>query len=654
MPWNINLPTANHYDLNSEGLDGLIREVADQPIVAIDTETTGLITWKDVPLFWSLAWGEKRVCMPIETLHAFKHVFEDENKAWVFANAKFDMHMLANVGTNFKGKIYDTAVMHSLIYEESPHNLKDMANSLLGWRWSDFFDTFKPQHVDDGTPKGRKETIGEMLLRVYREDRQKLVEYASNDAYGTLKVFEKLDKELHDEVIHSLYPDIYANMADIFYKTEAPFTKVLYTCERNGIKVDIAHLKSIEVPVRKEIERIEREIVSLAGRVLNPNSPLQLRQYFFEELKLKPLNISKGGKTGVRNPSCDKAFIDHYADEVPMAALIQEHRDLAKLLGTYVEGLQEHADANGRIHTHFNQSTARTGRLSSSEPNLQNIKRAEEDKFHLRKAFICEPGYSLIVVDYEQLEMRLLAAAAGEQKMIDIFMKNWDIHMGNAALVFGDKYQITYEDIEQAKKTDKKIKNGDLPASALTDKMKDCLFARQAAKSVGFGLNYGMKEKKLAKQIGVTIQEAKTMIEAYMDTYPTVASFYQEAIDETRKTGYAYTLLGRRRFLPEILSTREDERWAAERKAGNTAIQGTAADACRMAMLHCYYSGLDTQFGCRMLLQVHDELVFECPNEHVEAAKEIIRECMEHPFFTDLAVPLPCSMGHGPNWLEAK
>jgi len=655
MPWNVHLPDAEYYKLDDEKLDGIIREVCDEKEVALDTETTGLTVWKDVPLFWSLAWGNRRVCMPASTMPAFQKAFADSQKRWIFANAKYDLHMLANVGHFLTGKIIDTQVMHALIYEEQPHDLKSMALQVLGWRWNDFFDTFKPMWVTDWEGKnGRKETIGEMLLRFERTDLNKLVEYASNDAYGTLRIYRKLKEELERETIFGLYPNQYANMADIFFKVEMPFTRVLFNCERHGIKLDIPFLQSIEKPVREDLNKLERRINQLAGRPLNPNSPLQLREYFFNELKVRPVGLSKGGKSGVRNPSVDSTFLEYYKNDVEMAGLLLQHRDLSKLLGTYIEGLQERVDPKGRVHTRFNQDVARTGRLSSSDPNLQNIKSAEDDPYELRRAFVAEEGYELIVVDYEQLEMRLLAAAAMEPKMIGIFESGRDIHMGNAALVFGKMYGITYDDIQAAKKKDKKVKEGQIPPEAMLKKDHDCLFARRAAKAIGFGLNYGMKENKMAKDLGISPEEALEYINEYKATYPAVDQFYAEAIAETQQSGYAFTLLGRRRFLPEIHSLRADERWGAERKAVNNQIQGTAADACRLAMLHCHFSNLEGNYGCRMLLQVHDELIFECPKGHVDEVKEIIRDCMEHPFPTDLAVALPVSMGSGPNWLKAK
>lgn len=676
MPWNAHIAEAEWVTLEDEKLDGLIRQCQDQKIIGIDTETTGLVTWKDMPLFWSLSFEERRICMPASTLAAFRNVFEDPSRDWILANAKYDAHILANAGSNLKGRLIDVQVMHAMLYGEESHALKDMEQSVLGWRRAGFKDTFKQKAVGEDVDEDvmqhhvgydilmkaklaelgahPKETIGQVLLRTQRENLPKLVEYASSDAYYAVKLYDNLKLQLERAHVHSLYPDKYATLADIFFKTEVPFTRVLFNCERKGILLDVDHLKKIEEPIRRDMASIEKKIVSLAGRLINPRSAPQLREYFLKERKLTPLTMTKGGKTGVRLPSVDKGFLEHYSDTEPMAALILEHRELGLLISNYVEGLQERMDPWGRVHTRYNQDVARTGRLSSSDPNLQNIKRSEDDKYEIRKAFIAPSGRKLIVADYEQLEMRLLASAAMEPKMIDIFHQNRDIHMGNAEMVFGTKYGITYEDIVAAKKIDKKVKNGEFSTSAYTQKVKDCLYARQAVKEIGFGLNYGMKEKLLAKKIGCTVPEAVQLMNAYLGAYPAVTAFYDEAIRETEDTLYAFTLIGRRRFLPEIMSSRKDEQYQAQRQAGNTQIQGTAADVCRFGMLNCFYSGLEERFNCNMLMQVHDELIFEVPEETVGDAMDVIRDCMEHPFDTDLSVALTCSIGHGDNWMDAK
>lgn len=305
---------------------------------------------------------------------------------------------------------------------------------------------------------------------------------------------------------------------------------------------------------------------------------------------------------------------------------------------------------------------------------MQNWPKPENDEFFLRGAVICEPDEEMLVGDYEALEMRLLAAGAQEAKMIQIFLDGWDIHMGNASLMYG----IPYDDLIAAKKIDKEVKKelDEIATSNLAPLDRDaalakahakmtpyvlkCLTARGDAKTIGFGLNYGMKAGKLAGRLGCTKPEAQAKIDTYMATYPAVTRFYDESIEKARRTGYSFTLLGRRRFLPEIVSQSEMERWGAERQAVNTIIQGTAADAVKMAMVNIFESGLLEEFGAKMRSQIHDELIHTCPRSMVgdlegnKKAMSAIKEMMEHPFPTDLEVPLSVSIGHGVNWLNAK
>ncbi len=872
MAWNIRMPVGQWITESSPELEHLINEVTAAKELAIDTETTGLNVVNDFPLYWSLSWGENRFCLPASVLPFFSEAFHDEDKTWIFANAKFDMHMLANLGMEFAGRIADTAVMHALLYEEKPHSLEFMSKDVLGWTWKD--GGFRESV---GMQKG--ETAGDALRRLEQENPTKLIDYASNDAYGTFKVYQALKAQLEAAQTWS-FDNMFPTMGDIFFKIESPFTRVLWDCEREGIKVNRAYLSSIQGPLEIAIADIEKKMCHVAGRLVNPNSTPQMGKYYFEDLKLRPRMMTKGGKSGVRKPSIDDAFLEYYEAEVPMAKLHREYRELSKLCGTYVMGLQKRMDTHDRIHTRFNQDVARcmpagelvltsrgylpveqvrvgdqviahtgkprrvvecsthdpkpiyrvrlanglelrttgnhpyrvgdawvradaltpgdevithsepeqwrpiegwesfevsswgrvknsntgrvlalqpegqqgylkvslargddfrdfsvhclvlqafkeraevrhlngiawdntignlhdgqpedfvegagavfssspvvevlvevaettfgltveedgshvtagivthnTGRLSSSDPNLQNIPRPDEDRFKLRGAFIPSEGHTLIVADYEQLEMRLLAAASGEPKMIDIFARGWDIHMGNAAIVFGKKHGLTYEDVAEAKKVDKMVKSGKLPEAAMTDRVKLGLFLRQAAKSVGFGLNYGMKENKLARQIGVTVEEAKDLIDEYMRTYPAVQSFYADAIGRAEDTGYSFTIIGKRRFLPEILSQNQMDKWQAERQAVNNEIQGTAANVTQFAMINIHRENLKKRFGCRMLLQVHDEIVWDCPLETVEEVKPIIKERMEHPFHRDLPVHLAISMGTGPTWMDAK
>lgn len=892
--WNISVPTAEYYDhKDSERLASLIAEVSDQKEIAIDTETTGLVSWRDVPLYWSLAWGDKRVTLNVSILHYFSEVFKDSYKKWIFANAKYDAHILANVGVSIAGQLVDVQVMHALLYEERSHSLKDIADHILGWRWKDFQDTF-------GKISEKKGVTAESVIRkAERENFSLLVEYAANDAWGTLSAFRELKKQLEEAQTYSLYnklPPYIINLWDLFSKVEVPYTKVLWKTERHGIKVNLPYLEKTAPIVKRKIEQLEKDISKAAGTFINPNSPDQLQRLLFDTLGLKPIKHTKGGKSGVRKPSTDASVLEYYADEVPLAKMLLNHRELSKFYGTYVTGLHEVADPNGRIHTHFNQDVARTGRLSSSGPNMQNIPTVENDEWKIRGAFIAEPGNVLIAADYCispetriltsdlrwipaidipvgetligfdeelsrdtkyrrskviakkvltkpcycvtmsngvvlisshdhswavgggghswkrrnrswvrtdklevgdqishfcepwdvattrdagylagvldgegwvakagkvgfaqlpnaclqeserilkglplqyarrsrdadavqslefygdkgglralgilrpirllekseylwlgkrtwssatekilvtkieyvgqrsvvalqtssktfiaegflshncQLEMRLLAAAAGEKDMIEVFDKNWDIHMGNASLMFG----IPYEEISRATKVNKRVKAGELSPEDLTPRMMECLQARKAAKAIGFGLNYGMGAKKLANQLGCTVGEAKAKIDQYKATYPAVAQFYDEAIEETGETGFSFTLLGRRRNVPEILSPNPEERNRGERIAVNTQIQGSAADVVKMAQILCDKAGLEEKYSCLQLLQIHDELVFECPAEVAVEAKAEIKDFMEHPFITDLLVALTVDIGHGNSWMEAK
>jgi DNA polymerase-1 len=633
MVWNVRLPDAEYYTADDPRLAQIIAEVAAEPEVAIDTETTGLIVWKDMPLFFSLAWGNRRMCLPADALQRFKPVFDDPEKNWVLANAKYDQHILANAGCPLQGKLLDTQVMHALLYDEHPHGLDYMGKQLLGWQWKDMFDEWD---------KKKQPNVGDFILGLFARDPTRLTEYASNDAYGTYQIFLRLKHDLMNAVTYSLYPDRYRTMWDYFYKIEVPFTKVLWKCERNGTLIDVPYLANIAEKAGEDLKAVEREATKLVGRPINLSSRVQLSQYFFEELKLRPLSMSKGGKRGIKVPQVNYDFLEHYAAKVPFAKLMMKYNDLSKLKGTYADGLPTFLDRHNRIHTRFNQDVARTGRLSSAGPNLQNIPNAESDPWQIRAAFIAAPGKVLIDFDYSALEMRLLAAASLEPGMVQAFKDGLDPHSFNAA----DTFNLPYADIVAAKKKEKKD---------LTDYDKRCVKARSDVKTtVGFGVLYGMKEKSLALRLGCSEQEAIELIRRFMDRNPSVKQFMDEALEETRKTGYAYTILGRRRYLPEILSPNRGERSSAERQAGNLPIQGSAADAAKMAMILIDEADLETRFGCKMQIQVHDEIISECPEETADEAMEEIRMWMEHPFPTDLVVELKTEGKKAKNWADAK
>lgn len=685
MGWNLQLPPAEYYTLESEKLDGLVRQVRDLKSLAIDTETDGLTLHKCRPYYWSISWSEpggrdRRITMPSSTLECFKESFSDYNKRWVLANAKFDCHMLENVGMPLNGHLIDVSVMHALLYEEQSHGLKDMARIILGWKWSDFGDTFgslrsgycvcggtKASHFNKENfckKTGCKnfEQVSPLFLlnKAERENINLLVDYAANDAYGTWHLFLKLEQELEEAGAVSLYDKTHPyikTLKDYFYETEMPFTRCLYICERNGLKVDKAYLEGLKPTVLKEMSDIKFKINSTAGILLNPMSTDQLNDFFCVKHKIRPRKMTKGGKSGVKKPSIDEKFLEYVADEYAgteageVAALVGEYKKINKQFGTYIEKMPGRLDANNRVHMRLNQDVARTGRLSSSDPNMQNVTGGDKDRFKLRNAFIAEKGHSLVVADYSALEMRLLAAGSQEQAMMDIFHRNWDIHMGNASLVF----EIPYEDLVAAKKTDKLVKEGKLPESAMTDYVHHCLKARGDAKTIGFGLNYGMKAKTLGRRMGCSEDEANVKIDKYMNTYPAVRKFFDSEAIEAEACGYSYTILGRRRHLPDMRAVDNFTRFRAQRQASNFPIQGSAAEVCKMAMIHLSEDyNLRDKYGYMMCLQVHDEIVGECPDETVDICKERVREWMEHPFPSDIGVPLTVEVGSGKAWGRAK
>lgn len=684
MGWNVKMPDAEYVTLGSRELDGLVREIVDKKEVAIDTETDGLILHKCRPYYWSMCFKseqgrERRITLPADTLGAFKPAFRDYEKKWVFANAKFDMHMLSNLDINIKGLLVDIQVMHALLYEEQPHGLKDIAASLLGWKWTDFTDTFgsmrsgicvcggsKASHFNkDGICKKtgciefRQVGPLDLLRRAEATNMNLLIDYAANDAFGTWKSFEKLDEELAKEDTWSLYDTQWPyikTMKDYYYKTEMPFTRVLFACERNGLRVNKKYLQDISPGILKDMATLRSKINELTGTMMKTNGPM-LAEYFVDKCGLRPHKMTKGGKSGVQKPSIDEKFLDwvatEYRDKVygEVARLLCEHNKIEKQYGTYIEKMPGRLDAQDRVHPRLNQDVARTGRLSSSDPNLQNVTGGEKDLYKLRNSFIAKKGHKLVVADYSALEMRLLAAASQEPAMMEIFRKNWDIHMGNVSLVYG----IPYEDMVEAKKIDKAVGKGDLPQSALTDYVARCMNLRSSIKQIGFGLNYGMKEKAMAARIGCSVEEAVETMNKYMSKYPAVRAFFESAAEDARRTSYAFTLMGRRRYLPDIIARDDYTRYRAERQASNMPIQGTAAEVCKMAMINVYEDvELREKYNYMMCLQVHDEIVGECPDECVDVVVPRVREWMEHPFPSDIGVPLTVEIGYGDEWGNAK
>jgi len=404
-------------------------------------------------------------------------------------------------------------------------------------------------------------------------------------------------------------------LAKLYRDIELPLARLLAVMEARGIAVDRDVLAQAGREFRATADRLEAEIFEVAGGPFNLGSPAQLREVLFTKLAL-PTKGVKRGKTGL---SVDADVLHKLAESTPIAAKIVEHRGLAKLMSTYVSGLGDLVDPKtGRLRTSFNQTVAATGRLSSSEPNLQNIPVRSAEGRRIRAAFVAPPGMALLSADYSQIELRVLAHLTGDPVLVEAFRSGEDIHRRTAAEVFG-------------------VTPGDV-----TPEM------RRQAKVINFGIIYGMGPQRLSRELGITLAEADDYIRRYFERYASVRAFSERVVADGRRDGYVATLIGRRRYLPDLNAREANIRQAAERMAWNSPIQGTAADVIKVAMLAVEREIEAAGSGARMLLQVHDELLFEVPEAEVEPAGELVRRAMES--VVALAVPLLVELKKGPNW----
>lgn len=638
---------------NDEDIVSVVRRCRDAGMAAIDTETTGLDRRSCYTLFWSLCPDIKvRYCLSPRMLHhpAFKELASDPTYNWLLWNAKFDLHMLANTGLTLRGKPY-CGLAGDWLRDENrrQHGLKYCAKDYLGLHMRSFEEVF-----------GRKkkgEDVGSALIRVMKERPKDARDYASMDAWATFRIHtEKLQPDLENEEIGE---DL--TLWDYFDEIEAPFTRVLYNYERRGIRIDLSYMEEIRPKLEQEIHDIEKEINKIAGWSVNLRSPKQLQRFLFDELKYQPYKTTKGGASGKTSYSTDEECLTFWAEEQarPEAQLILRSRSLNKTLGTYVNGLTSWVDKNNRIHPILNQHRTVTGRLSSSDPNLQNIPRASDDDWKLRGAFIPAEGHVLLASDYDQVEMFLLAHFAEEENMISAIHAHRDLHANTASMMNG----VPYEDIMAAKHR----KENKQELSAYDNKM---LSYRQDAKTIGFGLNYGTGPRKLAASLGIELSEAKQKIEDYFGPNPKVRTFIKWAHDYAKKFKEVRTLMQRARRLPDISSNQDLVRMRAQRQAVNVIIQGSVADLVKMAMLRIEASidpliqqqtELDLrarpelgELGARPLLQIHDELIVEAPEDTADEIIPIVEDLMEHPLKMELLVPLRVGSGKGRSWAEAK
>jgi DNA polymerase I-like protein with 3'-5' exonuclease and polymerase domains len=663
--------------------------------LGLDSETSGLDRKKDKVIVWSLSDINNRICLPAEFIPIFKEpILENPEINFDFTNAKFDAHMFANTGADLsKAGEWRCTIIQSFLKNENNqgrHGLKECIVDHFGRTTPTFQETFgkvPPKKIDKVTGLNLNPTVGDLIKRAftlptqpnqanfeltqegvaafdaaviaYNEALHKFMsaaDYASLDAYNSHTLRLHFDELLTTIPIHSEFSRA-KNLRDYYYQTEVPFTKLLWKLERRGVTVDRGHLLEQSGPMVKEMEEIQREFNRYTGRLLNLNSTEDIRWFFFDHLKKSPVKMTKGGASGVKKASTDFDTLDTWAGQGDeWAAKLLRYRSIKKTHGTYVEGLQEWLDPFYRIHTTLNQTGAVTMRLSSSEPNLQNIPRPSEDRFKIREAFVHGPKMILVVADYEQLEMRLMAHFSGDEKMIGAIRDGTDLH----CLTVAEMYGIPYDDVIKAKKAEKAVNEGKRDAP-LTDREMELLFYRQAAKATGFGIIYGIGGAHLAANLTqelkriVTEEEGFQLIKKWFGVFPGVKRYIDATKLRLWQDGFVETIVGRFRRFGALQGMAKKDASQAERQAGNAIIQGTASDIAKAAMLLCEHDPELNALGNRLLLQIHDELLCECPEQNVTQVKARVKYLMEHPFGDlQLSVPLPASAGSGHTWSTAK
>jgi DNA polymerase-1 len=580
-----------------------IKNLMSQSSVCFDTETTGLnpLTAELVGIAFSWEVG-KGFYLPFpedkneaqELIEQLRPFFESETIEKVGQNLKYDIKVLAKYHVAVKGKLFDTMLAHYLINPDMRHNMDVLAETYLNY-----------------TPISITELIGKKgknQLSMREVSLEKQTEYAVEDADITLQLKEHFQNELGEVNTQKLFDDI-----------EIPLLRVLAAMELEGINLDKEFLNSLSEQLNSDIESLESKIYTEAGEEFNIASPKQLGIILFEKLKL----VDKPKKTKTGQYATGEDILSYLAKDHDIIQNILDYRGLAKLKSTYVDALPTQVEeATGRVHTDYMQTVAATGRLSSNNPNLQNIPIRTERGRQVRKAFIPRnEDYTLLAADYSQIELRIIAALSEEETMIEAFKNGEDIHASTASKVFN------------------------VPLEEVTREQ------RSNAKTVNFGIIYGVSAFGLSNQTDLSRSESKELIDTYYATYPKLRAYMSEQVDFARDNGYVQTVLGRRRYLKDINSRNAIVRGAAERNAVNAPIQGSAADIIKIAMINIYKKLQEGDFKTKMLLQVHDELVFDVYKPELETIKTLVKTEMENAF--KLEVPLDVELDTGNNWLEA-
>ncbi|HBC48691.1 MAG TPA: DNA polymerase I [Gammaproteobacteria bacterium] len=574
-------------------------------IFALDTETTSLVARHAKLVGVSLSCMAGQACyIPVghvegkqldmtSVLFALSDLFADRDLTMVGHHLKYDLTILETVGLLPQCRLADTMLMsYVLDAAAGRHDMDSLAKRLLGVETTSY---------EDVCGKGAKQ------IRFDEVTLESASHYASEDADITLRLYNQFVERLNQV----------PSLQSIYQELELPVMQILREMENHGALLDVDILNAQSVTLGVRLEQLESEAQALAGRPFNLASPKQLQEILFDELQLPVLK-----KTPKGAPSTNEEVLQELALDYPLPKLLIEHRSLSKLKGTYTDRLPGDCDpADGRVHTSFHQAVTSTGRLSSSDPNLQNIPIRTEEGRRIRKAFIAPDGWSVMAADYSQIELRIMAHLSGDKSLVDAFARGDDIHRATAAEVF------------------------DLEPMFVTDEQ------RRRAKAINFGLIYGMSAFGLARQLGIERAEAAAYIDRYFERYPGVRHYMDSTRAMAHEKGYVETVFGRRLTLPDIHARQVPVRQAAERAAINAPMQGTAADIIKRAMLRVHQALATSNLGCHLLLQVHDELVFEVRDRDLDPARQLIRLEMEAA--AELSVPLVVDIGSGESWFEA-
>ena len=587
---------------NEDKITDLITKLENTEYFAFDTETTGIDPISAELVGMSFALQENKafyVPIPVERdkatriVNKFKNALENTNSLKIGQNIKYDYIVLRNYGITVKGKFFDTMVAHYLLQPEQRHNMDYLAEVYL---------KYKTIHIEELIgPKGKNQ------LSMRQVPIEKISEYAAEDADITLKLKNVFEKELKKEGLEPL-----------FYSIEMPLIRVLAEMEITGVRVDTEALHQSSILLTEKVLQLEQEIYQLAGTEFNVSSARQVGEVLFERLKID----EKAKKTKTGQYSTTEEILEKLRSKHPIVGKILEQRGIKKLLSTYVNALPELINPKtGKIHTSFNQTVTATGRLSSSNPNLQNIPIRDNEGREIRRAFIPDDRCLFFSADYSQIELRIMADLSEDPNMIEAFTSGKDIHAATAAKI----YKIPIEEV--------------------TPDM------RRKAKTANFGIIYGISVFGLSDRLNIPRSEAKELINGYFETYPHIKEYMDKSIQIAREKGYVETISGRKRMLPDINSKNSIVRGYAERNAINAPIQGSAADIIKIAMVRIFERFEKNEIKARMILQVHDELNFSVPENEIEIVERIVKEEMENAY--RLKVPLIADSGIGKNWLEA-